>query len=104
VGLAANAKYADLHHAFLPTAFIPASQDKNPEPAGTFLVHSSLSLAATISTVRSAILSASPGASLEFRSLPTIIDDSARVGHPEKPRAGPRSIFPPPDARENGRA
>ena len=78
VGLAANAKYADLHHAFLPTAFIPASQDKNPEPAGTFLVHSSLSLAATISTVRSAILSASPGASLEFRSLPTIIDDSVR--------------------------
>jgi putative ABC transport system permease protein len=78
VGLASNAKYADLHHAFLPTIFIPASQDQNPQPEGTILVHSSLSLAATVDTVRRAILDASPGASLEFRSLPTIIDDSVR--------------------------
>jgi hypothetical protein len=78
VGLAANAKYADLHHAFLPTVFTPASQNKSPEPEGTVLVHASLSLGATIASVRSAILDASPGASLEFRSLPAIVDDSVR--------------------------
>jgi predicted permease len=78
VGLVANAKYADLHHAFLPTIFVPVSQDKNLEQGGTLLVHSNLALGTTISTVRDAILAVSPGASLEFRSLPAIVDDSVR--------------------------
>ncbi len=78
VGLTANAKYADLHHAFLPTIFTPASQDADPQSAGTLMVHSNVPLVATMAAVRSAVMEASPGASLEFRSLPTIIDDSVR--------------------------
>ena len=78
VGLVANAKYADLHHGFLPTVFIPFSQDKNPSADSTLLVHSNLSLAATMATVRRVVLDATPGASMEFRPLPTVIADSVR--------------------------
>ena len=80
IGVVSNAVYGDqLERKLEPTAFIDAAQDPEHARRGaTIIVHSRLSLAATISELRGALLGFNPDMTLEFHSFHELIHDSTR--------------------------
>ena len=71
VGLVRNTKYQDIREAFSPIVYVPIAQGSDPDQP--ILIHSSLPLADLTSRVKQAIARMSPGVSLRFRTLHTVI-------------------------------
>jgi putative ABC transport system permease protein len=78
VGVVKNAVYADLGDKLEPTVLVSAAQDPDPRDTATLVVHSNLSLFATVSALRRALLEVNPDLTLEFHSFNELVHDSVR--------------------------
>jgi len=76
VGLIRNTKYYELREEFLPTAFFPIAQDKNPGTGATFIVRSAGRAQGVIGTVKSTIAAVNPSIVLQFSVLTTQIGET----------------------------
>ncbi len=78
VGLVKNTKYDSLQKAFSPTFFVADAQLRDHQLGIRFVVHSSLTLSSTITSVRTALMTVDPHSTLDFYSMPTLIHNSTR--------------------------
>lgn len=75
VGVVKNSKYRRLREDFVPTVFLAAGQNKEPDVGGWFLVRSATPLGSLMPQLKRAIL-VSPGISLTFRVFKTQLRES----------------------------
>jgi putative ABC transport system permease protein len=76
VGFVKDAKYTDLREAFMPIAFLAASQDKELSPSVQIALRSALPLTTLTTQVSAAVLAVQPMAILNFQTMNSIIRDS----------------------------
>jgi len=76
VGFVKDAKYTDLREAFMPIAFLAASQDKELSPSVQIALRSALPLTTLTTQVSAAVLAVQPMAILNFQTMSSIIRDS----------------------------
>ena len=75
IGLVKDTKYYNLREDFKPTAFVAASQAREPDEGSQFLISSNLPASGLSEIVKRTILEASPEISLDFRVFKTQILD-----------------------------
>src|SRR5205085_4268507 len=75
IGEVADSKYYDLHEAFGPTAYFPASQDRRPDEGAGIVIRSGSSLEPVMAAARTSFRDASPAISIEFHVSKTQIRD-----------------------------
>jgi ABC-type antimicrobial peptide transport system permease subunit len=75
VGIVRNSKYHKLREDFIPTVFVAAGQNKEPDVGEWFIVRSSTPLVSLMPQLKRAIL-VSPGISLQFQVFKTQIRES----------------------------
>jgi ABC-type antimicrobial peptide transport system permease subunit len=76
VGMAKDTKYSDMRDDFEPLVYVPASQDKEPDPYPSYLIRSDLALDALTAEVKEATNRMNPAISLDFRVFNTQIAES----------------------------
>jgi predicted permease len=76
VGLMRNTKYYELREDFLPTAFFPIAQDKEPGTGTNFMVRSAGRAQDVIGTVKATVAAVNPAFALQFRVFTTQIDET----------------------------
>jgi putative ABC transport system permease protein len=76
VGLAKDAKYANLREEFTPIAFLSSAQDREPNLFLQMVVRSSAPLASVTGSLSTVIAAAAPSAILQFQTLNTMVRDS----------------------------
>jgi predicted permease len=69
VGVVRNTKYNGLREEFLPIAFLPVAQEKEPSDSMTYLVRSRVPLGTTIAGIRQLMTEMQRGLLIEFRVL-----------------------------------
>jgi predicted permease len=75
VGMVKNSKYRKLREDFVPTVFVAAGQNKNPDVGEWFLVRSATPLVSLMPQLKRAIL-VSPAISLQFQVFKTQLRES----------------------------
>jgi putative ABC transport system permease protein len=75
VGLVKNAKYTDLREDFGPIAYLPASQDDEPDSDATLMLRSTLSLGSLMDEIKNAIAQVNPAIDLQFTVFADQIQD-----------------------------
>ncbi|HJZ83236.1 MAG TPA: FtsX-like permease family protein, partial [Pyrinomonadaceae bacterium] len=75
VGLVTNTRYDNLREAFGPIAFMPISQESDPNPTGQFLIRSSLPEEQMTSSVKQALGDVNPKITLSFQNFKTMIGE-----------------------------
>ena len=76
VGLVRNTKYYELREDFRPIAFVPADQDEDPGPGGTFVMRTQAPLGEFYHAAEEAIADIHPGLGIDFAVLTTQIKES----------------------------
>ncbi|HYA97191.1 MAG TPA: ADOP family duplicated permease, partial [Methylomirabilota bacterium] len=76
VGVIRNTKYLELRDEFPPMIYVTTLQDDRPTQYTQFLIRSSLPLGHLASSVKDALLQASPALSIEFLPMQTQIHNS----------------------------
>jgi putative ABC transport system permease protein len=76
IGLVRDAKYDDLKSEFLPVAFLPESQNPQPNGFGRIVVRASGSTSGLVPAITRTISEISPEISIEFQMLDAQIRDS----------------------------
>jgi predicted permease len=76
VGLIRNTKYYELREDFLPTAFFPVEQDKDPNSGTTIMLRTSGQPRDIYGSVKGAVASVNPQIVLEFHVMTTQIDET----------------------------
>ena len=76
VGLVRNTKYYELREDFRPIAFVPADQDEDPGPGGTFVMRTRAPLGEFYHAAEEAIADIHPGLGIDFAVLTTQIKES----------------------------
>ena len=75
VGLVKNTRYDNLREDFAPIAFMPLSQETDPNATGQFLIRSSLPEGQTTNSVQQTLRDVDPRIALSFQNFKTMIDD-----------------------------
>jgi predicted permease len=78
VGLVRNTKYYELREDFRPIAFVPAAQDDDPGPGGTFVVRTNAPLGEFYRNAEAAVGEIHQGMGVDFRVLTTQIKSLSR--------------------------
>jgi len=76
VGLIRNTKYYELREDFLPTAFFPIAQDKDPGSGTNLMIRTAGRAQAVFGTVKSVSARINPGTVLEFTVFSTQIEET----------------------------
>jgi len=76
VGLVRNTKYYELREDFRPIAFVPADQDEEPGPGGTFVLRTNAALGVFYREAEEAIDDVHPGLGIDFAVLTAQIKES----------------------------
>jgi len=76
VGLVKDTKYDNVREDFGPIAFMPVSQETDPNAMGQFLIRSSLPEAQITTSVKQVLLDFNPRITLSFQNFKTMIDES----------------------------
>jgi hypothetical protein len=76
VGLVRNTKYHELREDFQPIAFVPAAQDEEPGPSGTFVLRTNAPLGNFYRAAEQAIAEIHPGMGVDFAVLTTQLKES----------------------------
>lgn len=76
VGVVKNSKYRDLRQDFLPVAFFPMSQFRQPLLGGTLVIRSGTSLDALTQSIRRVIVDVNPNIQYFFSVFQTQIEES----------------------------
>jgi predicted permease len=76
VGLVRNTKYYDLREDFRPIAFVPADQDDDVYPGGSFVLRTSAPLGEFYRNAEKAVAEIYPGAGVNFSVISTQITES----------------------------
>lgn len=75
VGLVKDSKYEDLREEFGPIAFLPISQEPNPDPIGQFLIRSRLPDEQVTGSIKRVFAEFNPGINISFRNFSGMIRD-----------------------------
>jgi putative ABC transport system permease protein len=73
IGLVNDAKYFELREEFSPIAFVPESQDQNPDQEALLIVRSGEQLSDLTTSIKSAAREMNPSIGLEFRIFRTLV-------------------------------
>jgi predicted permease len=76
VGLARNTKYYELREDFVPIAFLPMSQDENPDDGTTWVVRTSGRPQDAVRGIKAAVASVNPSFVLKFKVMTEQIAES----------------------------
>jgi predicted permease len=76
VGLMRNTKYYELREDFLPTAFFPIAQEKNPGTGMNYMVRAAGRAQDVVGAVKGAVAAVNPSFVLELRVFTTQIDET----------------------------
>jgi putative ABC transport system permease protein len=76
VGMIRNTKYYELREDFLPTAFLPVEQDKEPGTGTNIVLRTSGRVKDIYGNVKSAVATVNPSIVLEFHIMTTQIDET----------------------------
>jgi putative ABC transport system permease protein len=76
VGLVKDAKYRHLRQEFMPTAYLPISQDPRPGTFAQLLIRTSIPATAAVSSLRVVFRNASPEIVPTFQDFRSMIDGS----------------------------
>ncbi|HXA50932.1 MAG TPA: ABC transporter permease [Candidatus Acidoferrum sp.] len=76
VALIRNTKYYELREDFLPTAFFPIAQDKDPGTGTTVMLRTTGRLKDVYGSVKGAVAAVNPAIVLEFHVMTTQIDET----------------------------
>ncbi len=76
VGLVRNTKYYELREDFRPIAFVPADQDEDPGPGGTFVLRTNAPLGEFYHAAEGAVAEINPRLGVDFSVLTTQIKES----------------------------
>jgi len=76
IGVVKNTKYDDLRKDFPPIFYLPAAQDREPDPEAGMLVRSTLGLGSLMEEVKTAIAQTNPAIDLQFRVFADQIQES----------------------------
>jgi putative ABC transport system permease protein len=76
VGLVKDTKYEDLREDFGPVAFLPISQEPNPDPMGQFLIRSKVPEAPVTESIKRVFAEANPGINISFQNFKSMISES----------------------------
>jgi putative ABC transport system permease protein len=75
VGLVKDTKYEDLREDFGPIAFLPTSQEPDPDPAGLFLIRSKLPEAQVTGALKNLFAEVNPNINISFRNFKGMISE-----------------------------
>jgi predicted permease len=73
VGLVKDTKYGDLREAFGPIAFLPISQEPNPDPVGQFLIRSKVPETQAAGSIKKTLAEVNPGINVSLRNFKGMI-------------------------------
>jgi predicted permease len=76
VGVARNTKYYELREDFIPTAFLPMSQEDDPGAGATYMLRISAPLGDIFSGAKAAVAEVHPEIGIQFQVMTTQIKDS----------------------------
>jgi len=76
VGMVGNTKYEDLREEFEPILFLPMTQEPEPAPRDTFVIHSNLPMETLIPELRRTLAGVSPGLRYRFQVFEAQIRDT----------------------------
>lgn len=76
VGVSRNAKYRDLREPFVPTAFLPSSQEPKPQDGISLLVRSEAPLGQLLHDLKETIMRVNPALAIDFQSFEAQVNDS----------------------------
>jgi predicted permease len=75
IGLVKDTKYENLREDFGPIAFLPISQEPNPDPVGQFLIRSRLPEAQVTGAIKNVFAEVNPAINISFRNFKGMISD-----------------------------
>jgi predicted permease len=75
VGVVKDTKYGDLREEFGPIAFLPVSQEPQPDPIGRFLIRSKLPEAQVTAAIKNLFAEINPGINISFQNFKGMIND-----------------------------
>jgi predicted permease len=75
VGVVKDTKYENLREDFGPIAFLPASQEPDPDPFGQFLIRSKLPESQVTAAIKNQFAETNPGISVSFQNFRGMIND-----------------------------
>jgi predicted permease len=76
VGLVRNTKYYELREDFRPIAFLPLTQDENPDTDTTYVMRTSASIGPFLRAATAAVAEVNPGLGIQFTILSTQLKES----------------------------
>jgi predicted permease len=76
VGMVKNTKYYELREDFRPIAFLPLTQDENPDTDTTYVMRTSASIGPFLRAATAAVAEVNPGLGIQFTILSTQLKES----------------------------
>jgi predicted permease len=78
IGVVRDTKYYALREKFMPIAFLAIDQDDSPDPWAQLVIHSTVSLSETTSSVRRICAEVNRSIGLEFQAFETTVEEGLR--------------------------